>query len=209
MSDHISALCKSALCQIRDIRRIRVSLDYNTAHTITTSLIHSRLDYCNSLFLNLPKSQLNRLQLVLNASARAVTRTPKFSHISPVLKSLHWLKINERIHFKIISLIYKVLQTNQPIYLRNLLTIQPASNTRSSSVVTLLRSSAPSRLHLNDRSFSYYAPILWNSLPKEFRQPASHSTTIPASVPVPVLALSSSQFHSKLKTFLFSHSYPP
>ena len=44
--------------------------------------------------------------------------------------------------------------------------------------VTLRRSSAPSCLHLNDRSFSYYAPILWNSLPKEFRHSAAHSTLL-------------------------------
>ena len=206
MSDHISTLSKISLSQIRDIRRIRSNLDHNTARTIVTSLIHSRLDYCNSLFLNLPVSQLKRLQFILNASARAVTRTPKFSHISPVLKSLHWLKINERIHFKVLSLTYKVLQTNQPIYLRKLLTVQPASNTRSSSVVTLVRCST-TRLHVNDRSFSYYAPILWNSLPKEFRQPAAHS--FDATCFHPVLALSSSEFHSKLKTFLFTHSYPP
>ena len=33
----------------------------------------------------------NRLQLVLNSAARAVTKTPKFHHITPILKSLHWL----------------------------------------------------------------------------------------------------------------------
>ena len=51
-----------------------------------------------------------------------------------------------------------------------------AVNTRSYSVVTLRRSTAASRLHLNDHSFFYYAPILWNS-PKDFRQPSDPSTT--------------------------------
>jgi len=68
-----------------------------TACTIVTSLIHSKIDYFNSLLLNLPATQTNRLQLVLNSAARAVTKTPKFHHITPILKSLHWLKINERI----------------------------------------------------------------------------------------------------------------
>jgi len=35
-----------------------------------TSLIHSKIDYCNSLLLNLPAIQTNRLQLVLNSTAR-------------------------------------------------------------------------------------------------------------------------------------------
>jgi exonuclease III len=96
-SQHISSVSKSCFHHIRDLRRIRNTIDHSTASTIASSLIHSKLDYCNSLLLNLPSSQTNRLQLVLNAAARAVTKTPKLNHISPILKSLHWLKINQRI----------------------------------------------------------------------------------------------------------------
>jgi len=38
----------------------------------------------------------------------------------PILKSLHWLKINQRIQYKILSLTYQVLTTAQPGYLQNL-----------------------------------------------------------------------------------------
>jgi len=60
--------------------------------------------YCNSLFLNLDSTQIQRLQLIENSLARAATRTPRHYHITPVFKSLHWLKIPERIHFKVLSL---------------------------------------------------------------------------------------------------------
>ena len=39
-----------------------------------------------------------------NSISREVTRTPKTEHITPVLKSLHCLKLKERIHNKIIAL---------------------------------------------------------------------------------------------------------
>ena len=52
--------------------------------TRSTSLIHSRLDYCSSLFLYLPSTELDRLQLVLNATACAVTKT-KFLHTTSLL----------------------------------------------------------------------------------------------------------------------------
>jgi len=93
MSDHISSVSKSCFLSIRDLRRIRNTLDLSTARTMATSLIHSKLDNCNSLILNLPQSQLGRLQLIRNSSARAISKTLKFAHITPVLKSLHWLKI--------------------------------------------------------------------------------------------------------------------
>src|SRR6218665_3795417 len=107
--------------------------------TIATSIVHSKLDYYNSLFLNLDSTQIQRLQLIQNSLARAVTRTPRHHHIPPGLKSLHWLKIPERIHFKVLSLTYNSLQSSQPTYLRELFTIHPTRSTRSSSCLTLSR----------------------------------------------------------------------
>ena len=47
----------------------------------------------------------------------AVTKTPKHYHITSVLESLHWLKVSQCIHCKIISL---TLQTCQPSDIRQL-----------------------------------------------------------------------------------------
>jgi hypothetical protein len=105
---------------MRDLRRIRNTIDHSTACTIATSLIHSKINYCNSLLLNLPATQTNRLQLVLNSAARAVTKTLKFHHITPILKSLHWLTINQRINYKVLFLTHKSLKTGHPTYLRSL-----------------------------------------------------------------------------------------
>jgi hypothetical protein len=206
LSGHISSIAKSCFSHIRDLRRIRPILDQTTARTIATALVHSKLDYCNSLFLNLPANQLDRLQLVLNSAARAVTKTPRFHHITPILKALHWLKISQRIHYKILSITYKCIISNKPTYLRNMLTIQTTSTTRSSSVITLKRPHNPSRLQITNRSFYHSAPVLWNALPKELR--LYNSGHLGNSSTSNVL-LSPLSFHKKLKSYLFSHSYPP
>jgi len=49
------------LLDIRQLRCIRPHLDVKTANTIAISIVHSKLDYSNSLYYNLPDSQLNRL----------------------------------------------------------------------------------------------------------------------------------------------------
>ena len=92
LTDHITHLSRSCFMHIRDLRRIRPMLDFKTASTIATSIVHAKLDYCNSLFLNIDITQINRLQAIQNALARAVTKTPKDHHITPVGSSINYVK---------------------------------------------------------------------------------------------------------------------
>jgi len=110
------------------------------------------------VYHNLPKCQITRLQQIQNSLASAVVRAPKSTHITPILRSLHWLKITERNEYKLLSLTYKVLTTTPPSYLHNLITVQPPRSTRSSSLVTLARPSTLSSVRIIDRSFQYASP---------------------------------------------------
>jgi len=219
-SDQISSVSKSCYYHIRQLRCIRPYLDSKTASTIATSIVHSKLDYCNSLYHNLPKSQIARLQQIQNSLARAIVKAPKTCHITPILRSLHWLKITERIEYKLLSLTYKVLTTTQPSYLHNLIVVQPARSTRSSALVTLTRPPTSSSLRITDRSFQYASPRLWNQLPASLRQPRTNHSQSDSSLPTPATSSSTadsplsssitpSLFHSRLKTFLFHKSFPP
>ena len=114
---------------------------------------------------------VTQLQQIQNSLARAVVRAPKSSHTTPILCSLHWLKINERIEYKLLSLTCNVLTTTQPSYLHNLIAVQPPRSTRSSSLVTLARPSTSSSLRITDCSFQYASPRLWNQLPAPLHQP--------------------------------------
>ena len=113
-SKQISSLYSACHYHIRDFRRIRHTLDSTTAITLVTALVHSCLDYCNFLYHGLPITQIKRHQHIQNGLARAVTRTPKHSHISPVLKSLQWLKVEQRIQYKIISVTHNLLHFTEP-----------------------------------------------------------------------------------------------
>ena len=85
---------------------------------------------------SLPKFPTNRLQHIQNALARTVVQAPKFQHITAILRTLHWLKVSERIEYKIISLTYKIRNITQPSYLYELIAIQPphGHNTRSGPI---------------------------------------------------------------------------
>ena len=104
MSTHISKVCASSFYHLHNIKRIRKYLSVEATQTLVHALITSRVDYCNSLLFGLPDCQLNKLQRVLNVSARLIYKLPRFCHITPILCDLHWLPIRYRINFKIILL---------------------------------------------------------------------------------------------------------
>ena len=99
MSDQIQSVCKSVRYQLRNLGFIRNYLTRSATEKIVHALISSRIDFGNALLYNLPYSQLTKLQILQNAPADIVTLSNKYSHITPVLETLHWLPIRERIIF--------------------------------------------------------------------------------------------------------------
>ena len=192
-SSHVASVCRSCFVGLRDLRRIRRHLTENIAVTVGNALVSSRLDYCNSLFRSLSCRDLKKLQCVQNSLARIVKRSSKFSHITPVLRSLHWLPVRHRIRFKTASLIYKFLHTGVPAYFSpNLTRYTCQVNTRRSSpdnlylhVPVYKPTVNKSKVHFQN-CLSYDGPLLWNSLPHEVRS-------------APTLSC----FRQRLKTHLF------
>ncbi|KAI4898892.1 hypothetical protein NFI96_006777 [Prochilodus magdalenae] len=99
-SAHIANLTRSCRFLLYNIRRIRPFLYQEAAQLLVQSLVISRLDYCNSLLAGLPLRAIRPLQLVQNAAARLIFNLPKFTHVTPLLRSLHWSPVAAWIRFK-------------------------------------------------------------------------------------------------------------
>ena len=115
-STHIANLTRSCRFLLFNIRRIRPFLSREATQVLVQSLVISRLDYCNSLLAGLPMQAIRPLQLIQNAAARLVFNLPKFSHVTPLLRSLHWLPVAARIRFKTLMLAYKAKNGPAPPY---------------------------------------------------------------------------------------------
>ena len=121
MDVHIKKTVKSLNSSLYKIGKIRRYLDRNSCAMLINGLFTSRLDMCNSLLYGLPKSLTDRLQKLQNRAARILTYTRKYDHISPILKSLHWLPVEKRIIFKVLVITFKALHGLAPSYLSELL----------------------------------------------------------------------------------------
>ena len=105
----VSSYSSSAYYHLRTINNIRHLLTLDACHAAVRSLVLSRLDYCNALLGGLNNRQLDRLQRVQNSAARVVYRVRQRDHITPTLRTLHWLPIRMRISFKIWTYMFKAI----------------------------------------------------------------------------------------------------
>ena len=117
----VSETCKACYFHIRTLRHIRTSLTTEASKTIAAAIVGSRLDFCNSLQAGTSVSNLTLLQRVQNTHARVVAQKPRFCHITPVLSDLHWLPVRHRISFKMATVTFRVLQSQQPSHLSSLI----------------------------------------------------------------------------------------
>ncbi|KAK3543151.1 hypothetical protein QTP70_011943 [Hemibagrus guttatus] len=152
-SSHVTNVTRSCRFLLYNIRRIRPFLSTQATQVLVQSLVISRLDYCNSLLAGLPLNAIRPLQMIQKAAARLVFNLPKFSHTTPLLRSLHWLPVAARIRFKTLMLAYKAKNGPAPSYLKALVTSRTAPR--------LLRSTSTARLvppSLREKEKIYAAP---------------------------------------------------
>ena len=87
------------------------------------SLVHSTLDYGNFVLIGLPVYLQRRLQSVLNAAARLVFRLRRYDHVTDALATLHWLRLPQRVDFKVAVMTFPVLHGLSPPYLNQLVRV--------------------------------------------------------------------------------------
>ena len=138
-------------------------LKLNPSKFLVCSLVLSWLDYCNSLYFNLPKSTLYSLTKAFNSAARLVSHTSKFSHFSPSLVDLHWLLLHFCSFFKSCFFMYKISHFTSPSDLFNLLLPPKRAGLRSSTRSQLFIISLS--YFYAKTAFSFFGPLLWSSFP--------------------------------------------
>ena len=117
MSQHVLRVCQNCYFQIWLIHRLGKALSVESKLLLVHALVHSRLDYCNSVLAHLLWSLVQQLQSVLNSAARLTFGFKRFDHITPALMDLHWLPYLQHITYKLCMIMFKCLRGSAPAYL--------------------------------------------------------------------------------------------
>ncbi|KAK5904069.1 hypothetical protein CgunFtcFv8_007791 [Champsocephalus gunnari] len=120
---------------------MRPQLTQKATQVLVQALVTSRLNYCNSLLAGLPACAIRPLQLIRNAAARLVFNLPTCSHTTPLLRSLHWLPVTARIHFKTMVLAYHAANGSGPSYIQDM--VKPYTPARALRSASAKRLAAP------------------------------------------------------------------
>jgi len=88
--------------------RIRDFLTEDATKLLVQTLVLSRLKYCSSVWGGVQEKDLLKLQKMVNFAARVIYRRRRYDHVSPLLRSLNWLSVENRLAFDTACFMYKV-----------------------------------------------------------------------------------------------------
>ena len=194
---HIMYVKQYCIRQLKSWKHIANFLNEDVKLLLVKQIIFSKIDYCNSLFVNLPKSLLRHLDCVINSALRFVYNVRYSQHITPYYIKAHILPLKFRIDYKICLTVFNCLNDIAPQYLQMLLSWNaPLSPINCNTNVNPRKTKDPfllvipsdfgKKTRYHSRCFSQYAPRCWNKLPYDIRSCKLKSV-----------------FKTKLKTFFF------
>lgn len=171
---------------LKMLRKIIPLLPFRARRLMVQALILSRLDYANVLYLGAPCSTIKRLQTVQNCAARLLMLVHSRESAGPLIASLHWLTVAERIQFKAMCIVHRSLSATCPLILRSIIPPHLPNRSLRSENKRLAVVPRINKARSGGRRFTYIAATCWNRLPINIRLEANYMS-----------------FRTRLKTSLF------
>ena len=160
---HISQVVKRCNCILISLYRFRHNFTQDTLKLLIQTHVFPHILYCLSAWGGATKTQLTRIQKIINFAARVVTGARRSDRIGPALQTLGWHRVEELVEARDVSKVSRSLQCGPPA-VRNMFVARSVVSQRAT------RSSEAGNLHLprcqleqTKRSFRYRAVVSWNS----------------------------------------------
>lgn len=169
-SNHVSQLCRKAFFSLRQLMPFKYLLSSQIKLLITESLVLSLLNYCDCVYgpcISCMDAQ--RLQKIQNSCIRFVTYVPPFTHVTPHMRRLGCLRIQERRMLHYVVLVVRVLSAESPNYLYRSLHKRSSAHELNLRRVDEQFTVPAHKTEFFKSSFSYLAVYILNHLPPDVK----------------------------------------
>ncbi len=150
------------------ISRIRYSLTEQAARLLVNSLVMSKLSYCSVVWGGIRKTEVMRLQRIVNFAARIIFNRKKHEHVSPLLRQLNWLSVENRLKLDTACFMFKVAHDMVPntiseMFTRVIEVSQHITRQASNFYIPIMRTQA------GRRTLSFRGPKVWTTVPRNLK----------------------------------------
>ena len=161
----VKALLPAARRQLGLLRHLGNKLPMRTRNNLAKGLILSRLNYLMPLWGGAPDTLINKVQVLLNTTARWVSGKGRRTRVSKLMEVVGWFSIREQIYISTALQTWKIVHWQRPLRMRDRWTIS------QDRTITL----PGPRLHFSQGCYRWRAALLWNQLSPELREEVSIS----------------------------------
>ena len=163
MKRQVSEIRRKAFWTLTNLSNFGKFLTQELKISLVKTLILSMVDYCNALYAGINKTEVHRLNGIINSAVRFVFDIRDYSvDIREYYKKAHILPAELRIKYKVCLLVHKALEDKCPSYLRELINLYHEQSNKQglrsySDKRLLLRASVP-ETKTSRKMFSFQAP---------------------------------------------------
>jgi len=165
-NSHINYLTKNCFSILKPLYRFKNQFNFNVKKLLINSLIISKFDYCDIIYMHLSENLQNKLQKLQNICIKFIFNLKKYDHINDYYNTLNWLKLNKRREYHLGCYIFKIINNKSPNYLFTLFnetSIIHSHNTRKRFFIPSIKTNN------GKKSFKYFGPYIWNNIPNEIK----------------------------------------
>lgn len=165
-STHIDHLCSAISSKISLLRQLSSYVSVDIQKKYYQGYILPLMDYGSVVWGTTSAANIDRILKLQKRAARIILCADFTTPSAVMFHKLDWLPVDKRLIYNKAVFVYKALNNLSPQYIADLL--RPVSETHSRTLRSSVNGALAvprSRSSLFDRSFSYTAPRLWNSIP--------------------------------------------
>ena len=166
---HIKNVVSSCMAKLCQINRVKDSFDRDSLRLIINALVMNKLYYCSTVWSNTSATNIKKLRAVQNFACRILTNTGRYDHVTPALRAIRWLPVEEHLKYRETLITYKCMNGLAPPYLSKLFIKRNEIhdlNTRNNKALHIPQHKTVS----GQRTFYYRAVKLWNDLDEDLKK---------------------------------------